>query len=154
DWVALSEAAFINDGVYDRVVRALVLDRRGSIHLDTSPNGDNYVKTLFDRANHATGQFRRQSANGYYTAAHGTVLDNPLLDRDDMEAIRGEVPEWVWRTEYLAEFVEDSESVFSWPLLVALFDHDYPQLERGELHHRYAIGVDLAQVHDYTAMSV
>jgi len=155
DAVYLSEAAFISDEVYDRAVRALVLDRRGRIHLDSSPNGDNFVKRLFDRATQPRGHYSKESANGYYTNAHGTVYDNPLLSREDIEAIRSELPEYAWRTEYLAEFIESGDAVFSWELLVRLFDHDYGQLSKAfDATKRYVIGVDLAQVSDYTAIVV
>ena len=137
------------------LMRALVLDRRGRIHLDSSPNGDNFVKRLFDRATQPRGHYSKESANGYYTNAHGTVFDNPLLSREDIEAIRSELPEYAWRTEYLAEFIESGDAVFSWELLVRLFDHDYSQLSKAfDATKRYVIGVDLAQVSDYTAIVV
>jgi phage FluMu gp28-like protein len=154
NWVMLAEAAFINDEVYDRAVRPLVLTTGGRIHLDSSPNGDNYVKRIFDRATASRGRYTKVSPDRYYSAAHGTVYDNPNIPRADIEAIRSEVPDWVFRTEYLAEFIDAGDTVFSWPLLVKLFDHDYPMLDRGDITRQYSIGVDLAQVHDYTAICV
>jgi hypothetical protein len=153
-WVALTEAAWINDAVYEQVVRALVLDKHGDIRLETTPNGENYVYELDERATNRANRWVRSSDNAYYRAVHATVLDNPSLDTLDIDAIRQEVPEWVFRTEYLAEYLSTDETVFSWPLLVRLFDDDYP-MQSGRLPgHRYVMGVDLAQVHDYTSIHV
>jgi phage FluMu gp28-like protein len=155
DWVVLTEAAFIGDIVLDRAVRPLVLDRHGTIHLESTPNGPNYVQRFFERATEVAGRYTKASENGYYTSAHGTVFDNPRLSREDIEAIRTEVPEWVFETEYLAVFKELGDAVFSWPLLVKLFDHDYGQIaQASRATRRYAIGVDLAQVSDFTAICV
>jgi len=155
-WVSLTEAAWINDAVYHQVVRALVLDRRGNIRLETTPNGGNYVFGLDERSSLQTRErWIKRDREAYYRAARATVYDNPDLDPLDISAIRAELPEWVWRTEYLAEFVEAGDAVFSWPLLVRLFDHDYPPLGKAfDAVHRYCIGVDLAQVSDYTAIVV
>jgi hypothetical protein len=156
DWVALTEACFVRENVYQRVIRPLVLDRRGVIYLDTSPNGDDYVKGLFDRALYPVegSPFVQRSKDGYYRRTHATVYDNPRLTRQDIESIRQEVPDWVFRVEFLAEFLDDQEAVFSWPLLADLFDQDYAPQTRALPGHRYAIGLDLAEMHDYTCITV
>src|SRR5262249_4385998 len=135
--------------------RALVLDRHGTIHLDTTPQAGSYVQNLFERATQPAGRYQKSSLDGYYTASHATSFDNPRLDPLDLAQIKTEIPEWVWRTEYLAEWVDLGDAVFAYDLLLRLFDHDYPPIaERYDNTKRYAIGVDLAQVQDWTAIIV
>ena len=156
--VCVTEAAFIKDKVYQEVIRAMVLDRGGVIRLESTPNGQNYFQTLHNLANgdnrvlvDGTGRIYSEPT-GYYRTVHATVFDNLSVARSEIERIKLEVPEYVWLVEYLAQFVDDDEQVFAWPLLVDLFDEDYPPQMGAELGHRYVIGVDLAQVQDYTAI--
>jgi len=156
--VCVTEAAFIKDKVYQEVIRAMVLDRGGVIRLESTPNGQNYFQTLHNLANgdnrvlvDGTGRIYSEPS-GYYRTVHATVYDNLSVARSEIERIKLEVPEYVWLVEYLAQFVDDDEQVFAWSLLVDLFDEDYPPQMGPEIGHRYVIGVDLAQVQDYTAI--
>jgi phage FluMu gp28-like protein len=158
--VAVTEAAFIKDKVYQEVIRAMVLDRGGTIKLESTPNGQNYFQTLHNLANgdnrillDGSGRIYTDPSK-YYRTIHATVFDNLSVSRDEIQRIKLEVPEYVWLVEYLAQFVDDDEQVFAWSLLADLFDEDYPpELEPGN-GHRYVMGVDLAQVQDYTAIIV
>jgi phage FluMu gp28-like protein len=143
--VAITEAAFIKDKVYQEVIRAMVLDRKGVIRLESTPNGHNYFFKLFQDA--------LNDSTGYYRAIHATCFDNPRLDPDELERIRFELPELAWRIEYLAEFVEDDTFIFPWSVLAEVFD-DYEPQERPGNGHRYVIGVDLAKYQDYTVIIV
>ena len=158
--VAVTEAAFIKDKVYQEVIRAMVLDRGGAIRLESTPNGTNYFQTLHNLANgenkillDGTGRIYAEPT-GYYRTVHATVYDNLSVSREEIDRIKLEVPEYVWQVEYLAQFVDDDELVFSWSLLSDLFDEDYPAQMVAENGHRYVMGVDLAQVLDYTAIIV
>jgi hypothetical protein len=158
--VCVTEAAFIKDKVYSEVIRAMVLDRGGVIRLESTPNGQNYFQTLHNLANgeqrvllDGSGRIYTDPTR-YYRTIHATVFDNLAVPRAEIERIRLEVPEYVWLVEYLAQFVADEELVFDWGLLADLFDEDYHQALGPELGHRYVIGVDLAQVRDYTAIIV
>lgn len=161
DIVAVTEAAFIKDQVWQEVIRAMILDRGGVARLESTPNGDNYFRQLHALANNpdtrrivdGTGRIF-SDPTGYYRTVHATVFDNLRLSREEIEKIKLELPEWVWRVEYLAEFLADQEAVFSWELLAELFDNDYAPQMRGIDGHSYVIGVDLAQVNDYTAIIV
>jgi|GEM_PF-1047856 len=156
--VCVTEAGFIKDKVYQEVVRAMVLDRGGVIRLESTPNGQNYFQVLHNLANgeqrvllDGSGRIYTDPSR-YYRTIHATVYDNLAVPRDEIERIKLEVPEYVWLVEYLAQFIDDDELVFSWGLLADLFDEDYPQAVGPEIGHRYVMGVDLAQVRDYTAI--
>ena len=141
--VIVTEAAFVSAEVYQAVIRAMVLDRRGQLELESTPNGnDNYTTQLYELG--------KQLDQARYRSAHATVYDNPRLDLAEIEAIRQELPDHVWRVEYLAEILELEDLVFPWVVLERIFD-DYPLQPRGLAAHRYVGGLDLGQVSDYTA---
>jgi hypothetical protein len=142
--VAVSEAAFVDERVYDQVIRAMVLDRQGQLELESTPNGiDNYTTKLFE-----LGKDQEQQR---YRSLHATVYDNPRLSLDEIEAIRLEVPAWVFDVEYLGRFLDDESQLFPWSVLQKVFD-DYPQQPRQLAAHHYVGGVDLAQVSDFCAV--
>lgn len=145
DIVWLIEAAFVEPEVYRNVIRAVVLDRKGTIILETTPNGRDYVYELFEQAG--------KDETGYYTRFHATSADNPRNDPEELERIRQELPEIVWRVEYLAEFLEDETAVFPGQVIVQALE-DYRPIEEPRPGARYSIGVDLAKYRDYTVIVV
>jgi hypothetical protein len=143
--VILTEADVIPETVYTAVIRAMVLDTRGQLELESTPNGpDNYVTRLF--------QLGQDPDQQRYRSQHNTVYDNPRLDRAEIDAIRLELPEHVWKVEHLAEVLDDELLVFPWAVLEPVFD-DYPP-QPFDPTHRYAVGCDLGQQHDWTVIVV
>jgi len=70
DGVAITEAAFVKDKVYNEVIRAMVLDSLGKIRVETTPNGNQgYCYQLY--------QSGLKDIDGYYKSFHATVFDNP-----------------------------------------------------------------------------
>lgn len=146
DGVAITEAAFVKDKVYNEVIRAMVLDRKGKIRAETTPNGSQgYCYQLYQQG--------LRDKSDYYRSFHATVYDNPKLDPEELERIRRELPDLAWRVEYLAEFVDDDTVVFPWSVLQDVFEDYQPKTER-EQGHKYSIGVDLAKYQDYTVITV
>ena len=142
DGVVVTEAAFIKDVVWYEVIQALLLDRRGTAIIETTPNGTgNWTYELFRSEDPTVGSF------------HATCFDNPRLDELDIERIRRTTPELAFRQEYLAEFVDDDAAVFPWKVLQPLFDDDAVTVPgKPEPEHRYVIGVDLAKHRDFTVI--
>ena len=146
DGVVLTEAAFIKDRTYTDVIRAMVLDRKGKIRIETTPNGSQgYVYNLYQQG--------LDDPTGYYKSFHATVYDNPRLDREEIERIRSEIPDLAFRVEYLAEFVDDDTLVFPWAVLQHIFE-DYEPKSVPHKDSIYSIGVDLAKYQDYTVITV
>ena len=146
DGIVITEAAFVKDRVYTDVIRAMVLDRKGKIRAESTPNGSQgYIYQLFKQG--------QNDADGYYRSFHATAYDNIRLDKNEIEQIRKEIPELAFRVEYLAEFVDDDTVVFPWVVLQEIFD-DYVPKAAPEAGHSYTIGVDLAKYQDYTVITV
>jgi Terminase large subunit, T4likevirus-type, N-terminal len=150
--VVITEAAYVNQRVYQDVIRAMVLDRAGQLELESTPNGlANWTTELFERG--------KRPEQARFRSIHATVYDNPRLDPIEIEAIRVELPDHVWRTEYLAEILELEDIVFPWAVLEAILEDYAPQRAAdgspvGLLGHRYVGGLDLAQVSDFTAQVI
>lgn len=146
DGVCVSEAAFVKDVVWYEVIRALLLDRKGTALVETTPNGaGNWTYKLY--------QLGLEDGTGYYSSFHASCHDNPKLDRLEIERIRREIPDLAFRQEYLAEFVDDDSAVFPWRVLQEVLE-DYRPLGKPVLEHRYTIGVDLAKHRDWTVACV
>lgn len=74
---------------------------------------------------------------------------NPIMVRD-MAMAKRELPDLVYRQEWLAEFVDMSGSVFRHVDEAMVSE----PLERAEAGRTYCMGVDLARVTDYTVVTV
>lgn len=82
---------------------------------------------------------------------HYTVFDNPDAPRDLIEKDAEEMPDDVYRTEYLAEDVADAGSAF---IPSAIDECACVQREEPEVGRRYVIGVDLGQAIDFTVLMI
>lgn len=140
--VILTEAAFVKDSVYHKVILPMRLDTRATIILESTPSGHNY---FFD-------EFQRGREDPKIGIFHATVYDNPAIAKEDIEDAKKRVPDYVWRQEYLAEFIEDDTVFFKWSIIAEAFD-DYAPTGYIE-GHRYSMGVDLAKYRNYTVVVV
>lgn len=141
DFVVLDEAAFMESTVWPEVVRPMLLDRKGSALFLSSPNGKNWFWDIYQM-----GQQRKKSWRSF----HFTTADNPLLDAEEIAAIRAQTPERIWREEYEAEFVSDSGQVFRGitAAATALLN------AQPDPAARYVFGLDWGRESDYSAVVV
>ncbi len=135
DLVVLDEAAFLREQVWTSALRPALSDRRGRAMFLSTPKGiGNWFHRVFGygldptRAEWQSWQFP--------TAA------NPRIAPDEIEAARLDLPERVFRAEYLAEFTDDSGGVFRNILPCATAS----TLSAPEPGHRYALGIDWGRV--------
>lgn len=106
DLVVIDEAAFIPDlnRVWNYDLRAALSDRKGGAVFISSPDGRNYFYQLFQRG--------QDPAHPEWASWQATSYDNPFLDKAEIDAARAELPEWVFRQEYLAEFLSFAGKVY------------------------------------------
>ncbi len=141
DFAVLDEAAFMDAAVWPEIVRPMLVERKGRALFLSSPNGLNWFHDLYLKA---AGGARS------WAAFHYSSYDNPLLDAAELDAIREQTPERIWREEYLAEFVADAGQVFRGIHEAASAPTD-AQPQAGT---RYIIGCDWGREGDYTALVV
>ncbi|MBC7815099.1 MAG: hypothetical protein H7175_28335 [Burkholderiales bacterium] len=104
DFAVLDEAAFMEPTVWPEVVRPMLLERRGGALFLSSPNGLNWFHDLY--------QLGLDPMQDEWRSFQFTSYDNPLIAPDEIDNLRRNTPERVWREEYMAEFIADSGQVF------------------------------------------
>lgn len=142
-FVALTEAAFISDQIFESVILPMRLDTQAQMFLESTPYGHNYFYRFYVQGLQ-DGQYIR--------SFHATVYDNYIIPREEIAKLRLQTPEYIWKLEYLAEFADEEGTVFTSDLLERVFE-DY-EMEHYKHGHKYVIGLDIAQKEDYTVFVV
>mgnify|MGYP002413474040 CR=1 FL=1 len=84
---------------WTQAVRPTLTDFQGDAWFLSSPNGGNYFKQLYDRGQAGPSNWRSWTQTSY---------DNPFLDASEIDQARDELPDAIYRQEYLAEFLAQS----------------------------------------------
>lgn len=140
DFVVMDECAFIRPEIWPEAIRPALSDRLGRALFISTPKGRNWFWDLYRRGE---AQEDNWQAFTYPTSA------NPYIDAGEIEEARRELPEMIFRQEYLAEFIEDNGGVFRNVQAQATGqEQDYQE------GRQYLAGVDVASSIDYTVVSV
>lgn len=166
DFVVLDEAAFMLPSVWPQVVRPMLLERKGRALFLSSPNGLNWFWEIYQlglrsnttalysspslRSGEGAGGWGFRDDKRLWRGYHYTSADNPLITPDELESIRLQTPERIFREEYLAEFLADVGQVFRGITEAATAPRDTQPDPRA----RYVIGVDWGRDQDSTAIVV
>jgi hypothetical protein len=139
EYLFCDEAAYYPPNVYQQVLQPTTLARGRKTVLCSTPRGINYFYDLYmrgmDQDDKTTISFKYD-----FTA-------NPFFNLDEIEAIRKQLPDGIFRAEYLGEFSENS-SVFGNVKDVCIH-HGYPT-PSGNLF----CGIDVGLFHDYAVASI
>lgn len=98
--VVIDEAAHARNlqEAWERAISPTLTDLRGSARFLSTPAGDGFFRDLFRRGD--------DPAYPDWRAFHAPSNANPHLSASEIEARRSDLPDLVFRQEYLAEFVE------------------------------------------------
>lgn len=101
DMVLVDEAAFVLDGIY-AAVRPMLIVSRGDLWLFSTPRGKR-------------GLFYEAWADGGDEWERHTVTAHecPRISAEDLAREKAGMPDWYYRQEYMCEFVESMDSVFT-----------------------------------------
>jgi hypothetical protein len=142
DFAVLDEAAFMEPHVWPEVVRPMLLEREGRALFLSSPRGRNWFWEIYQRGLDPT--------HTDWASFHATSYDNPLIAPGEIDAIRRQTPERVFRAEYLAEFTDDDGQVFRGVREAATA----PLGATPQPGTCYVFGCDWGREGDYTAIAV
>jgi hypothetical protein len=152
----LDEASFFKDKIIPTVIEPMFTvtgqTKDAALIMISTPfgNGD-----FYDYCMRAQKQQRDGKSASYF---HYTAYDNPYADREKLDEIRDTYGEdsLLWRSEYLAEFVDGDLAVFPWSNIKwAVDNHPYDERVVAPIQgHRYVQGVDLANVRDYFVSTI
>jgi phage FluMu gp28-like protein len=141
--VIIDEAAMVAKlaDAWQGAIRPTLSDYQGDAFFLSTPKGLNYFKALFDYGN--------DPARPDWACWQLPTIANPFILPAEIEAARRELPERVFRQEYLAEFIEDA-NLFRNVIACATAR----QLERGEPGRSYVFGVDWGKLADFTVITI
>lgn len=143
DLVIIDEAALIKEEVWTRAIRPTLSDRKGRAILISTPRGRNWFWRLFAR-----GQDDQDPA---WSSFQMSSYTNPYLDDEEVEDAKKDLPEALFRQEFLAEFLDEAGSVFR-----SVADCSSPNcLQSGPRSGGiYYMGLDIARKRDWTVITV
>lgn len=140
---AVVDEAGIVAGLLERwqeAIRPTLTDLAGDAVFGGTPKGRNEFWRLFQRG---------VSGQADWSSHAGPTTENPHIDPAEVEKARVDLPDRVFRQEYLAEFVEDGAGVFR-----RVGEAAVHQPQEKQAGHWYAMGADWGREHDYTVLSV
>lgn len=141
---ALDEAAMVGHlgEAWQAAIRPTLTDYEGDAWFLSTPKGRNFFWQAFERG--------RDPAYGDWASWQMPTATNPHISGAEVEAARRELPDRVFRQEYLAEFLEDAGGVFRGVRALATA----PRQDGPADGHRYVMGVDWGREHDFTVLTV
>ena len=105
DYVILDEAAFMNTETINLIIRPTWMIIGKKVVLCSTPNGN--AGFFYDSCQLAINK------EPLYAIKQINIYDNPFISKNEIDSIKKQIPERVWRQEYMGEFIDGSGTVFS-----------------------------------------
>jgi hypothetical protein len=145
DLAVLDEAAFLRESIWTAAIRPTLSDRRGRALFLSTPNGiGNWFYRVYT--------FGLDPTRPEWQAWRFPTRTNPHIPPDEIDTAQRDVPDRIFRAEYLAEFTDDAGGVFRGVLAAATLDASAETILLPD--HRYVMGVDWGRVDDFTVGTV
>ena len=143
--VVIDEAAMVSNlhEAWHAVIRPTLADFKGGAWFMSTPKGLNFFHDLF--------QMGTDPALVEWMSWQMPTSVNPYIAPSEIEAARQETPSDLFAQEYLAQFISAAGAVFRNLASCLVLDESTPAAHAG---HRLVMGVDWAQAHDFTVLSV
>lgn len=137
DLVIIDEAADVRETAWRLEVLPTLAERHGRAILMGTPKG---------KSNWLHRQFEHAACDPKWSRYHAPSSANPAITAEELEAMRGEMTELEFRQEFEAEFLDGAQSMFP-----GIEDHLAGAARNdGARGARYANGIDVGQMHDWT----
>lgn len=143
DLLIIDEAGSTPDRAWKAELRPSLVDTGGAMIAIGTPRGRNWFFEWFQR-----GQDEEIENTQSFRF---TTYDNPTIPEEEIEESRAELPERVFKREYLAKFLEDEGAVFGNVRERNAKEYD---LESAIGSAPFTIGVDLGRTKNFTAIDV
>ena len=140
DYVVMDECAFMQREAWTEAIRPALSDRLGKALFISTPKGRNWFWEAYQRG--------VREEEGWQAWTFPTS-SNPYIEPAEIEAAKRDLPEIIFRQEYLAEFIDDAGGVFRRVQEAAVLEPK--EYEEGK---QYIAGVDVAASVDFTVVSV
>ena len=140
DFAVLDECAFMQKEAWTEALRPALSDRLGKALFISTPKSRNWFWEHYQKG--ISGE------EGWASFTFPTSA-NPYILPSEIEAARRDLPEMIFRQEYLAEFINQDGSVFRRVQEAAVLEPTEPTRGR-----QYIAGVDVASSVDYTVVTI
>lgn len=143
--VVIDEAAMVRhlEESWTQAIRPTLTDFIGDAYFLSTPKGRDFFWRLWTLGQNAS--------DGQYRSWRFPTLSNPYIAPGEIEDARKQLPDRVFRQEYLAEFIEDSGGVFR-GVLEAIDTGECGPSRDGA--GPFTVGIDLARTQDFTVICV
>jgi len=136
--VVLDEFAMMKQEIWEEILRPVLTENKGWAWFLFTPKGRNHAYQYWLKS--------KEWGDNWETFFLNAEESN-LIAKDDLEAARKEMPELLFRQEFLCEFLEGEGTVFK-----GVDKCIAGKLKDPEPGARYVIGVDLAKTVDFTVL--
>jgi len=136
DHILMDEAAFMPESLITETVMPMLAASGGRMTLISTPFGRNHFYRLFQMGELGENEFWSRT---------GASSENPIVDNAFLEIQRKLLTDQGFRTEYLAEFLDSTSTVFGYDYIQGALAA--PIVDTGFA----AVGVDWARHRDYSA---
>jgi hypothetical protein len=140
--VVIDEAAMVPNlaGVWQKAIRPTLADYRGDAFFFSTPRGRNFFWEIWQRG--------QDPARADWVSWQFPTASNPYIHPGEIEAARQELPERLFKQEWLAEFLDDPGGVYRGVRACAT------EQRREPYAGRFVMGVDWGQANDFTVLVV
>ena len=149
DGVVINEAGIVKKlaDLWNEVISAMLIDRQGWCWIMGTPKGKNDFHKFFQRGLIETT--KNGSPNPWHSFRFPTHA-NPFIQASELQRIREEVPEEVYKQEYLGEFLDGGGSVFRGLAAMKARSLDLKLIPQW---HNCRVGIDIGKHTDFTVLS-
>lgn len=141
NYMVIDEAAFVKQDAIEQAVMPTLTAIGKKCLIISTPKSKNWFYEWYLRGN---------TSNNVYIAFKGISQDNPYVDKNFIIEQEKSLPRDIYQQEYLAEFTDAGNDVFTNLELVCIND-EWGIPTRSE---RYFIGVDTGITNDFTVCSI
>lgn len=135
DYLICDEFDFMKKGTWEEVLQPTVLVKGKKVIFISTPKGRGMMFKMKLNAQ-TDDRFR------YF---HFTSYDNPMIDPAEIDSIRLNIPEHIFRQEYLAEFIDGG---------AGLFKNVKACIKNVEASGTMYGGLDIGRADDYTVLTI
>jgi hypothetical protein len=135
DYLICDEFDFQKPGTWEEVLQPTVLVKGKKVLFISTPKGRGMMFKMKVNA----------QTDPRYQYFHFTSYDNPLIDPQEIDSIKANIPDHVFRQEYLAEFVDGGGGIFKF-----VRDAVRHSIPTGTMYG----GLDIGRADDYTVLTI
>jgi len=103
DLLCGDEWAYSKEEIWDADLRPMLLDSGGGAILISKPLGENHFFEKYERGAHEEMPYARSPRASEWYSVHATSYDNPIIPQSEIDNLKSETPERIFRREYLAD---------------------------------------------------